>query len=272
VYIPDIDSVPGSPSQIRQCCGNLMRLAKSLNVPIIIVGHINKDGDIAGPKILEHMVDTVLQFENTRDSNIRFLRTIKNRFGSTDEVGIFRMESYGLIDLTNPSEIFLSERSDGMIFAAREGKRTLLLEMQALALNSDYNNPRRVANGIEISRLHQILAIVEKKLGVSLSKSDIYFNVVGGMAIKDTAADLSIALAVYNSIMGQSNDREIVALGELGLSGEIRAVTDIEARIRECTKLGYKTIIIPESNYRKLKDINDGAKIIAAKNISDLVK
>jgi DNA repair protein RadA/Sms len=150
-----------------------MRLAKSLNVPIIIVGHINKDGDIAGPKILEHMVDTVLQFENTRDSNIRFLRTIKNRFGSTDEVGIFRMESYGLIDLTNPSEIFLSERSDGMIFAAREGKRTLLLEMQALALNSDYNNPRRVANGIEISRLHQILAIVEKKLGVSLSKSDI---------------------------------------------------------------------------------------------------
>ena len=272
VYIPDIDSVPGSPSQIRQCCGNLMRLAKSLNVPIIIVGHINKDGDIAGPKILEHMVDTVLQFENTRDSNIRFLRTIKNRFGSTDEVGIFRMESYGLIDLVNPSEIFLAEKSDGMIFAAREGKRTLLLEMQALALNSDYNNPRRVANGIEISRLHQILAIVEKKLGVSLSKSDIYLNVVGGMAIKDTAADLSIALAVYNSISNQANNTNIVALGELGLSGEIRAVTDIEARIKECIKLGYKTIIIPESNYRKLRDIDKEAKIISAINISELVK
>ncbi len=272
VYIPDLDSVPGSPSQIRQCCGNLMRLAKSTNIPIIIVGHINKDGDIAGPKILEHMVDTVLQFENTRDSQIRFLRTIKNRFGSTDEVGIFRMESYGLIDLTNPSEIFLAERSDGMLFAVREGKRTLLLEMQALALNSDYNNPRRVANGIEISRLHQILAIVEKKLGVSLSKSDIYLNVVGGMAIKDTAADLSIALAVYNSIVGQSNDKDIVALGELGLSGEIRSVIDIEARVKECIKLGYKTIIIPEANHKKLKEDYKDAKIIAAKNISDLVK
>ncbi len=272
VYIPDIDSVPGSPSQIRQCCGNLMRLAKSLNVPIIIVGHINKDGDIAGPKILEHMVDTVLQFENTRDSNIRFLRTIKNRFGSTDEVGIFRMESYGLIDLTNPSEIFLAEKSDGMIFAAREGKRTLLLEMQALALNSDYNNPRRVANGIEISRLHQILAIVEKKLGVSLSKSDIYLNVVGGMTIKDTAADLSIALAVYNSINNQANDTNIVALGELGLSGEIRAVTDIEARIKECIKLGYKTIIIPESNYKKLKDLDREAKIIPVNNIGSVME
>lgn len=272
VYIPDLDSVPGSPSQIRQCCGNLMRLAKSTNIPIIIVGHINKDGDIAGPKILEHMVDTVLQFENTRDSQIRFLRTIKNRFGSTDEVAIFRMEVDGLIDLSNPSEIFLAERSDGMLFAAREGKRTLLLEMQALALNSDYNNPRRVANGIEISRLHQILAIVEKKLGVSLSKSDIYFNVVGGMGIKDTAADLSIALAIYNSIVGQSNDKDIVALGELGLSGEIRSVIDLEARIKECIKLGYKNIIIPEANYKKLKESYKEAKIMPAKNISDLVK
>ena len=273
VYLAELDSVPGSPSQIRECTGNLMRLAKSINVPIFIVGHINKEGDIAGPKMLEHMVDTVLQFENSRDSNIRFLRSIKNRFGSTDEIAIFQMEAHGLIDVTNPSAIFLEEKSGGMLFAAREGKRTILLEIQALTLGSDYSNPRRIANGVEINRLHQILAIIEKTLGISLAKTDIYLNVVGGINIKDPALDLAIALAIYNSAMGQSNDRDIVALGELGLSGEIRSVTDIEARIRECSKLGYKEIIIPESSFRKLQNKEAlGAKIISAKNISNLVK
>lgn len=272
VYLPDLDSVPGSPSQIRECTGNLMRLAKSSNVPIIIVGHINKDGDIAGPKILEHMVDTVLQFESTRDSNIRFLRTIKNRFGSTDEVAIFKMEETGLLDIVNPSGIFLEEKSGGMLFAAREGRRTILLEIQALSLESDYSNPRRIANGVELSRLHQILAIIEKQLGINLSKTDCYLNVVGGISIRDTAVDLAIALAIYNSAVRQTNDRDIIALGELGLSGEIRSVTDIEARIKECVKLGYQQIIIPESNFRKLEGKDLGAKIIAAKNINQLVK
>jgi DNA repair protein RadA/Sms len=246
-----------------------MRCAKATNIPIFLVGHINKDGDLAGPKILEHMVDTVIQFEGSSDSQLRFLRSIKNRFGSTDEIGIFIMEETGLKDLSNPSELFLQEKSGGMIFAAREGRRTILLEVQALAINSDYPNPRRVANGIELSRLHQILAIVEKKLGISLSRTDIYLNLVGGINVKDTAIDLAIALAIYNSVINQNNNQDFVALGELGLAGEIRSVTSLEARIKECVKLGYHNIIVPFS--AKLGPI-ENAKIISAKNISDLVK
>jgi DNA repair protein RadA/Sms len=269
IFSNALDSLPGSPSQIKECASLIMRCAKSTNIPVFLVGHINKDGDLAGPKILEHMVDTVIQFEGSGDSQLRFLRSIKNRFGSTDEIGIFIMEETGLKDLSNPSELFLQEKSGGMIFAAREGRRTILLEVQALAINSDYSNPRRVANGIEISRLHQILAIVEKKLNISLSKTDIYLNIVGGMNIKDTAVDLAIALAIYNSVSNQSNDRNIIALGELGLAGEIRSVSSLEARVRECVKLGYNSIIVPNS--AKLAPI-ENAKIISAKNISDLVK
>lgn len=277
IYSGKLDSLPGSPSQIKESASKLMRVAKTTNIPVFLVGHINKDGDLAGPKILEHMVDTVIQFEGSSDSQLRFLRSIKNRFGSTDEIGIFLMKEDGLHDVSNPSEIFLEEKSGGMLFAAREGRRTILLEIQALALNSDYSNPRRIANGIEISRLHQILAIVEKKLGISLSKTDVYLNVVGGIHVKDTAVDLSIALAIYNSVIGQSNDKDIVALGELGLSGEIRSVTNLESRIRECIKLGYKEIIIPESSKKHgiiRSDNNElykDAKILYAKNIADLV-
>jgi DNA repair protein RadA/Sms len=277
IYSSQIDSLPGSPSQIKECAGKVMRCAKTTNTPVFLVGHINKDGDLAGPKILEHMVDTVIQFEGSSESQLRFLRSIKNRFGSTDEIGIFKMTETGLHDVSNPSEIFLEEKSGGMLFAAREGRRTILLEIQALALNSDYPNPRRIANGIDTTRLHQILAIVEKKLGISLSKTDIYLNVVGGIHIKDTAVDLAIALAIYNSVIGQSNDRDIIALGELGLSGEIRSVVNLEARMKECIKLGYKEIIIPESGAKniKIKDIEalgTGIKIITAKNITDLIK
>lgn len=277
IYSSQLDSLPGSPSQIKESAGKLMRAAKTTNVPIFLVGHINKDGDLAGPKILEHMVDTVIQFEGSNESQLRFLRSIKNRFGSTDEIGIFQMSEAGLKDVSNPSEIFLEEKSGGMLFAAREGRRTILLEIQALALNSDYSNPRRIANGIDATRLHQILAIVEKKLGISLSKTDIYLNVVGGMHVKDTAVDLAIALAIYNSVMGQSNDKDIIALGELGLSGEIRSVANLEARLKECIKLGYKEIIIPESAKKniKLKEIQelaDNIKIITSKNITNLIK
>jgi len=269
IFSSALDSLPGSPSQIKESASLLMRCAKATNIPIFLVGHINKDGDLAGPKILEHMVDTVIQFEGSSDSQLRFLRSIKNRFGSTDEIGIFIMEETGLKDLSNPSELFLQEKSGGMIFAAREGRRTILLEVQALAINSDYPNPRRVANGIELSRLHQILAIVEKKLGISLSRTDIYLNLVGGINVKDTAIDLAIALSIYNSVINQNNNQDFVALGELGLAGEIRSVTSLEARVRECVKLGYHNIILPFS--AKLGPI-ENAKIISAKNISDLVK
>jgi DNA repair protein RadA/Sms len=272
IYSAKLDSLPGSPSQIRESAGQLMRCAKLSNIPIFLVGHINKDGDLAGPKILEHMVDTVIQFEGSSESQLRFLRSMKNRFGSTDEIGIFQMSETGLHDINNPSEIFLEEKSGGMLFAAREGRRTILLEIQALALNSDYNNPRRIANGIDATRLHQILAIVEKKLAICLSKTDIYLNVVGGIHIKDTAVDLAIALAIYNSVQGQNNDRDIIALGELGLSGEIRSVANLEARLRECIKLGYQEIIIPESAKKTINFKELEAKFIFAKNINDLVK
>lgn len=275
IHSDNLDALPGMPSQIRECCSKLMRLAKTINVPIFLVGHINKDGDIAGPKILEHMVDTVIQFEGAKDSNIRFIRAIKNRFGDTNEIGLFTMNGEGLKDLSNPSEIFLEEKSSGIIFAFHEARRSLLLEIQTLVLNSNFPNPRRFANGIELNRLHQILAIIEKKLDLNVSKADIYLNVVGGIFIKDTASDLAVALAVYKSAMNFSHNdpnNEIVAVGELGLTGEIRSVTNCESRIREAQRLGFKKILIPNKNFQKINPENFTIKIFAVENLADAVK
>lgn len=275
IYQPNIDSIPGSPTQIRETCSNLMRLAKSSNIPIFLVGHINKDGDIAGPKILEHMVDTVLQFEGDQDRNFRIIRSIKNRFGSTDEIGLFDMSSSGLRDVLNPSEIFLKERSGGVIVATREGQRSLLLELQSLVLNSEYHNPRRLANGIELTRLHQILAVLEKKLNITLSKADVYINVIGGLSIKEPAADLAVALSIYLSASGFSEPekltKNLVVLGEIGLNGEIRAVNNVESRLKEAEKLGFKKAIIPGANARNLKN-KIALEIHAVNNINDVVK
>ncbi len=263
IYLPELDSIPGSQTQIRECAANLMRFAKSTGIPIILVGHINKDGDIAGPKILEHMVDTVLQFEGERDASIRIVRSIKNRFGSTDEVALFTMLETGLKDLSNPSELFLSERAGGIVFASKEGKRSLLLEVQALVLASDYSNPRRVANGVELNRLQQILAILDKRLGLSLAKADVYCNVAGGMNLKDPAADLAIALALITA----SNDKlahefeDTVALGEIGLAGELRSISNLEARIREAAKLGFKRVICPQQDKSELAKYSEKYKI-----------
>jgi DNA repair protein RadA/Sms len=271
IYLSNLDSVPGSPSQIRDCTGNLMRLAKSINVAIILVGHINKEGDIAGPKILEHMVDTVLYFEGSRDNNLRLLRCIKNRFGSTDEIAIFSMEQDGLKDMVNPSLIFLEQKSGGIIFAAREGKRCLLIELQALVNHSEYNNPRRLATGIELNRLHQILAVLEKKLNLSLAKADVYLNVVGGINIKDTACDLAIALSIYNNAYNKSSS-DLVALGEIGLSGEIRTVHDIDSRLKECRQLGLKRVMIPAINSSKIKQSDyPNMELIEVNDISEAV-
>ncbi len=268
IYSSSLDSLPGSPSQIKESCSRLMRLAKLVNTSMIIVGHINKDGDLAGPKILEHMVDTVLQFEGSKDSNIRFLRALKNRFGSTDELGIFEISSEGLGDLSNPSELFLAERSGGVLTATRDGRRTIVIEIQALVLNSEYNNPRRMANGIELSRLHQILAVLEKETRIALSKADVYINIVGGLSVSEPAIDLAIALAIYNSAMNHSNDEAWVALGELGLNGELRSVRDLDQRIKECQKLGFNNLIIPYGN--KITN-NQALKLRSIKNLGDLL-
>lgn len=276
IYLPKIDSIPGSINQIRETASNLMRLAKASNIPIMVVGHINKDGDIAGPKILEHIVDAVFQFEGEKDQNFRILRAVKNRFGSTEEIGLFTMNSTGLKDLDNPSELFLKQRSGGVVFANRDGNRSLLLELQSLILESEYSNPRRIANGIDLLRLHQILAILEKKVKLSASKADIYLNVVGGLSIKEPAADLAIALSIYLNACEMNQDQEItrdlLVLGELGLSGEVRAINNLEPRLKEAQKQGFKKAIVPFSNVnnKQLKDL--GIKIIAVKNITEVIK
>ncbi len=253
VYNPEITSSPGSVSQVRECCGILMNIAKSMGITILIIGHVTKDGFIAGPKVLEHMVDTVLYFEGDRYKSYRILRAIKNRFGSTNEVGVFNMENTGLIEVSNPSELFLSERSNGIapgsvVIASSEGTRPILVEIQALVGPTSYPSPRRVTTGIEYNRVLQILAVLEKRVGLNLSKQDVYVNAVGGIEIQEPAADLGIALAVATCARNVTVDPETVIIGEIGLSGEIRSVSGIESKINEAAKLGFKKVIIPKSN------------------------
>ena len=283
VYLPAIDSIPGSITQLRESTSNLTRLAKATDIPIVLVGHINKDGDIAGPKILEHIVDAVLQFEGDKASNFRVLRSVKNRFGSTDEIGLFDMGSEGLIDLKNPSEIFLKQRSGGIVTATREGNRSLLLELQSLIIGSEYHNPRRLANGVDTGRLHQILAVLERKLGLGLSKSDVYINAVGGLSIKEPAADLAIALSIFKNARDLFNkgnkdakdSSDVIALGEIGLSGEIRGINNLEGRLKEAAKLGFKTALVPASNIstKVSSDLKKlGLNIIPIKKISEAIQ
>jgi len=253
VYNPNITSSPGSVSQVRECCGTLMSIAKSKGITVLVIGHVTKDGAIAGPKVLEHLVDTVLYFEGDRYKSYRILRSIKNRFGSTSEVGVFNMEESGLVEVSNPSELFLSERANAIapgsvVIASSEGNRPILLEIQALVGTTSYPSPRRVATGIEYNRVLQILAVLEKRVGLNLSKQDVYVNAVGGIEIQEPAADLGIALAVATCIRNITVDPETVIIGEIGLSGEIRSVSNIEAKINEASKLGFKKVIIPKSN------------------------
>jgi DNA repair protein RadA/Sms len=278
LYNPNLDSVPGNVSQIKECCSNLTRVAKTFNVPIFIVGHINKDGDIAGPKILEHMVDTVLQFEMIKDESLRILRSIKNRFGSTDELAVFEMRENGLSDVSDPSQIFLNQRAGGIVTVIKEGRRPLLVEVQSLVIYSDQHNPRRMANGIDFTRLHQILAIMEKYLKIPMGKQDVYVNVAGGLNIREPASDLAIALSmlekpdssINNAGIGvcEQSRNDFIALGELGLGGEIRQVSNIELRLKEAQKLGFTTAIIPTlSPELKANLIQLKIKIIEVSNI-----
>jgi len=213
LYNPNLDSVPGNVSQIKECCSNLTRIAKTFNVPIFIVGHINKDGDIAGPKILEHMVDTVLQFEMIKDESLRILRSIKNRFGSTDELAVFEMRENGLSDVSDPSQIFLNQRAGGIVTVIKEGRRALLVEVQSLVIYSDQHNPRRMANGIDFTRLHQILAIMEKYLKIPMGKQDVYVNVAGGLNIREPASDLAIALSMLEKPDSSAHENKNAGVG-----------------------------------------------------------
>lgn len=276
IYTQNISSSAGSVSQIRECCNYLMQIAKNENITVIVIGHVTKEGNIAGPKVLEHMVDTVIYFEGDKYKSYRLLRVVKNRFGNTSEVGIFEMGLNGLVEVTNPSELFLNEHSEittpgSVIIATNEGTRPLLVEIQALVGTTPYPTPRRVANGVDFSRVLQILAVLEKRVGLNLSKQDVYVNVIGGVEISEPAADLGIALAVATCARDVVVDSHTVIIGEIGLSGEIRAVNNIEKRIKEAQKLGFKKAIIPNANgVINSKEFSD-IEIIKVKRLIDAI-
>lgn len=274
IYSSEIQSSAGSVSQIRECCNALMQLAKQENITIIVIGHVTKEGNIAGPKVLEHMVDTVIQFEGDKYKSYRILRAVKNRFGNTSEVGIFEMGEHGLTEVINPSELFLkeynqSQATGSVIIVTNEGTRPMLVEIQALVGTTPYPTPRRVTNGVDLSRVLQILAVLEKRVGLNLSKQDVYVNVIGGIDIQEPAADLGVALAIATCARDVVIDAHTAIIGEVGLSGEIRAVNNIEKRIKEVQKLGFKKIIIPNSN--KVDEKFEGIQIIRVKKIIDAI-
>lgn len=253
-----IEASIGSISQVKECTGQLMKFAKQKHIPIFLIGHVNKDGAIAGPKVLEHMVDTVLQFEGDRHLSYRILRTIKNRFGSTSELGMFEMNSTGLREVTNPSEILISPREPGLsgisLGASLEGNRTLILETQALVSPTTYGNPQRSSTGYDYKRLTMLLAVMEKRLGVRLSSQDVFLNIAGGLKVQDTALDLAICAAIFSSFEDAPVKEDICFAGEVGLGGEIRPVGRIENRINEAEKLGFKEMYISKHNL-KAKDL-----------------
>ncbi len=258
VYTSNITSSSGSVSQIRECTNILTDIAKNKNITVVVIGHVTKDGNIAGPKVLEHMVDTVIYFEGDKYKTQRLLRSIKNRFGSTNEIGVFNMAENGLEEVTNPSELFMKERGENatagsVIVAVNEGTRALLVEIQALVGKTSYPSPRRVSTGIEYNRLLQIIAVLEKRIGINLSNQDVYVNAIGGIETDEPAADLGIALAIATCYRDVVVDGGCVIIGEISLSGEIRNVTNIEKRIYEAQKSGFKKVIIPKLS-KKLPD------------------
>jgi DNA repair protein RadA/Sms len=256
VYSDKVDSTPGSVNQVRECTALLMQTAKQTGKAIFIIGHVTKEGIIAGPKILEHMVDTVLQFEGEKMYSYRIIRAIKNRFGSTNEIGIFEMSESGLREVLNPSEIFLAprkEESSGIaIVAAIEGTRPLLLEVQALVSPSGYAVPQRTATGFDLRRLNMILAVLEKRLGEKFRSQDVFVNIAGGVYINDPAIDLGIALALVSSLRDSAISSKTILIGEIGLTGEVRAVSLIEQRIKEAEKLGFEKVVLPGNSYKKI--------------------
>ncbi len=261
VYSERVESTPGSIIQVRECASLLMQTAKKLNKPVFIIGHVTKDGFIAGPKILEHMVDTVLQFEGEKMYSYRILRALKNRFGSTNEIGIFDMIQSGLREVKNPSELFLIHRNNQdtgiAIVAAIEGSRPILLEVQALVSTSGYSMPQRTVNGIELRRMQMILAVLEKRLGIQFKNNDVFVNVAGGVYINDPAVDLGVAAALVSSYQDKVINPKTVIIGEIGLTGEVRQVSSLDQRISEAEKLGFETAVIPKTNnHFKKSNIN----------------
>ena len=273
VYLDELGSAPGSVGQIRESTMRLMQWAKVTNVPMLISGHVTKDGAIAGPRVLEHIVDVVLYLEGEPFSSYRLLRGVKNRFGSTNEVGIFEMRSQGLIEVTNPSEAFLSQRARETVGSAvvptLEGTRPLLVEVQALTSTTSFGLPRRTANGIDFNRLLLITAVLTKRAGLVLGNQDIMANVAGGLKVNEPAADLGIALAIASSLRGAAIDPNLVAIGELGLSGELRAVPHLDRRLNEAAKLGFKRCLLPGTTRLSAPP---GIELVSAMSVREALK
>lgn len=273
IYSQSVTSSAGSVSQIRECCNILMQIAKIKNITVLVIGHVTKDGNIAGPKVLEHMVDTVISFEGDKYKSYRMLRSMKNRFGNTSEVGIFEMGSNGLKEVINPNQLFLNERSQEnipgtAIIVTNEGTRPLLVEIQALVGATPYPSPRRVANGVDFGRLLQILAVLEKRVGLNLSNQDVYVNVMGGIDVDEPSADLGIALAIATCARDVVVDSQTVIVGEIGLSGEIHPVNNLERMLNEASMNGFKKAIIPYAN----KDVSDSKiQTVPVKRLIDAI-
>ena len=271
---------PGSITQVRTTTSKLIKLAKSNGISVIIVGHVNKDGGIAGPKVLEHMVDTVLYFDGEKQYSYRTLRAVKNRFGSTNEIGMFEMASEGLCEVENPSEYLLSQRplnvSGNCTLCVMEGTRPILAEVQALVSKTAFPVPRRVSTGFDYNRLTLLTAVIEKRLGLNLSTSDIYLNIVGGLKIDEPSIDLAACIAIISGLRDIVVDDKIIAMGEIGLAGECRAVGNVEQRVKEASRLGFETIIIPMRNYErskaKLDQLKGSSKIIPVRSLFDCLK
>jgi len=272
VYKSDLPFTPGSIVQLKESCAELLYLVKSMNIPIFLIGHMTKGGVLAGPKVLEHMVDTVLYFEGEKEHTYRILRAVKNRFGSTNEVGIFEMKENGLTEVKNPSRILLEERAEGApgscITATLEGTRPLLVEIQALVSPSNFVAPQRKTTGLDYNRVSLLLAVLEKRAGLRLGNKDVFLNVAGGLKVYEPAVDLSMILAVASSLKNKAIDSNLVALGEVGLSGEVRSISQLPLRIREAEKLGFKKCLIPKGN---LKDLSRPVPLKAGKEKIEVI-
>lgn len=275
MYNEEVASAPGSVSQVRESTGVLMQIAKGLGVSVFIVGHVTKDGNVAGPRVLEHMVDTVLYFEGDRHASYRILRGVKNRFGSTNEIGVFEMRQTGLVEVENPSEYMLNGRPKGasgsIVACSMEGTRPILVEIQALICKTNFGMPRRTAAGCDYNRVNLLMAVLEKRLGLNLSICDAYVNIAGGIKMNEPAIDLGIVLAIISSYQDKAIGEKVAAFGEIGLSGEVRAVSMAEQRVQECKKLGFEKVILPKACASVVKNVK-GIEICYVENLSDAIR
>ena len=275
MYSDKIPSAPGSITNVKEVATAFISKAKSEGISVILVGHVNKEGGIAGPKVLEHLVDAVLSFEGDKRWSFRLIRANKNRYGSTNEIGVFEMTDKGLREIPNPSEMLLADRptdtAGSCAVCTMEGTRPLLAEIQALVTPTTFPSPRRTSNGIDYNRTYLILAVLEKRLGLKFSANDVYLNVIGGMRIDEPACDLAIALALISSLTDRPIPAELIAIGELGLSGEIRGVANIESRVREAARLGFTLAVVPQNNLQDCKEV-EGIEVVAAKNVYDILR